>query len=72
MRATLAYRDGAWVATPFLNQDFSMLVPLAAALAASWSGSGTRRPRRPARPANSLSWTIKPRLLRSLDLFTPN
>ena len=31
MRATLAYRNGAWVATPFPNQDSSMLVPLAAA-----------------------------------------
>jgi molybdopterin molybdotransferase len=31
MRATLAYRDGTWVATPFPNQDSSMLVPLAAA-----------------------------------------
>ncbi len=31
MRATLALRDGTWVATPFPNQDSSMLVPLAAA-----------------------------------------
>ena len=31
MRATLALRDGNWVATPFPNQDSSMLVPLAAA-----------------------------------------
>ena len=32
MRATLARReDGAWVATPFAQQDSSMLVPLAAA-----------------------------------------
>jgi molybdopterin molybdotransferase len=31
MRATLARRDGAWVATPFPQQDSSMLVPLAAA-----------------------------------------
>jgi molybdopterin molybdotransferase len=31
MRATLALRDGTWVATPFTNQDSSMLVPLAAA-----------------------------------------
>jgi molybdopterin molybdotransferase len=31
MRATLAQRDGTWVATPFPNQDSSMLVPLAAA-----------------------------------------
>jgi len=31
MRATLAMRDGMWVATPFPNQDSSMLVPLAAA-----------------------------------------
>ena len=31
MRATLAFRDGTWVATPFPNQDSSMLVPLAAA-----------------------------------------
>jgi len=31
MRATLALRNGAWVATPFPNQDSSMLVPLAAA-----------------------------------------
>ena len=30
MRATLAMRDGMWVATPFPNQDSSMLVPLAA------------------------------------------
>jgi len=31
MRASLALRDGTWVATPFANQDSSMLVPLAAA-----------------------------------------
>ena len=31
MRATLARRDGTWVATPFPQQDSSMLVPLAAA-----------------------------------------
>jgi molybdopterin molybdotransferase len=31
MRATLALRDRTWVATPFPNQDSSMLVPLAAA-----------------------------------------
>jgi molybdopterin molybdotransferase len=31
MRATLALREGTWVATPFPNQDSSMLVPLAAA-----------------------------------------
>ena len=31
MRATLSLRDGIWVATPFPNQDSSMLVPLAAA-----------------------------------------
>ncbi|MGB9369218.1 MAG: gephyrin-like molybdotransferase Glp [Xanthobacteraceae bacterium] len=31
MRATLALRDGTWVATPFPNQDSSLLVPLAAA-----------------------------------------
>jgi len=31
LRATLSLRDGAWVATPFPNQDSSMLVPLAAA-----------------------------------------
>ena len=31
MRATLARRDGAWVATPFPQQDSSMLAPLAAA-----------------------------------------
>jgi molybdopterin molybdotransferase len=31
MRATLALRDGTWVATPFPQQDSSMLVPLAAA-----------------------------------------
>ena len=31
MRATLNLRDGTWVATPFANQDSSMLVPLAAA-----------------------------------------
>jgi molybdopterin molybdotransferase len=31
MRATLAFREGTWVATPFPNQDSSMLVPLAAA-----------------------------------------
>jgi molybdopterin molybdotransferase len=31
LRATLAWRDGAWVATPFPQQDSSMLVPLAAA-----------------------------------------
>src|SRR5947209_11577915 len=32
MRATLARRaDGAWLATPFPQQDSSMLVPLAAA-----------------------------------------
>ena len=31
MRATLARREGGWVATPFPQQDSSMLVPLAAA-----------------------------------------
>jgi molybdopterin molybdotransferase len=31
MRATLAFRDATWIATPFPNQDSSMLVPLAAA-----------------------------------------
>jgi len=31
MRATLERRDGRWVATPFSQQDSSMLVPLAAA-----------------------------------------
>jgi molybdopterin molybdotransferase len=31
MRATLTYRDGTWIATPFSQQDSSMLVPLAAA-----------------------------------------
>jgi molybdopterin molybdotransferase len=31
MRATLTLQDGIWVATPFPNQDSSMLVPLAAA-----------------------------------------
>ena len=31
MSPTLALRDGAWVATPFPNQDSSMLVPLASA-----------------------------------------
>jgi molybdopterin molybdotransferase len=31
LRATLALRDGTWVATPFRQQDSSMLVPLAAA-----------------------------------------
>jgi molybdopterin molybdotransferase len=31
MRATLTRRDGTWVATPFPQQDSSMLVPLAAA-----------------------------------------
>jgi molybdopterin molybdotransferase len=31
MRATLERRDGEWVATPFPQQDSSMLVPLAAA-----------------------------------------
>ena len=31
MRASLARRDGTWVATPFPQQDSSMLVPLAAA-----------------------------------------
>jgi len=31
MRAALARRDGTWVATPFPQQDSSMLVPLAAA-----------------------------------------
>jgi molybdopterin molybdotransferase len=31
MRATLARRGGTWVATPFPQQDSSMLVPLAAA-----------------------------------------
>src|SRR5207253_2203456 len=31
MRATLTRRDGTWIATPFPQQDSSMLVPLAAA-----------------------------------------
>jgi molybdopterin molybdotransferase len=31
MRATIALRNGTWVATPFPNQDSSMLVPLAGA-----------------------------------------
>jgi molybdopterin molybdotransferase len=31
MRATLVLRQGTWIATPFPNQDSSMLVPLAAA-----------------------------------------
>ena len=48
MRASLVLRDGAWVATPFPNQDSSMLVPLAAA-----DCLVIRRRHAPAAPAGS-------------------
>ena len=51
------------VATPFPNQDSSMLVPLAAPTA-SWSASRTRRPPRPARAAPSLSFAALLAILR--------
>jgi len=54
MRATLALRDGAWVATPFPNQDSSMLVPLAAA-----DCLVIREPLAPAAPAGSPCQFVK-------------
>ena len=54
MRATLALRDGAWVATPFPNQDSSMLVPLAAA-----DCLVLREPLAPAAPAGSPCQFVK-------------
>jgi molybdopterin molybdotransferase len=54
MRATLAFRDNTWIATPFPNQDSSMLVPLAAA-----DSLVIREPFAPAAPAGSPCQFVK-------------
>jgi molybdopterin molybdotransferase len=54
MRANLAFRDGIWIATPFPNQDSSLLVPLAAS-----DCLVIREPFAPAVPAGSPCQFVK-------------
>ena len=72
LRATLARRDGTWVATPFPRQDSSMLV------AARGRGLPRHSAAARARRLGRLGMRIRqigrlsPACSRSLDLFTPN